>query len=230
MKRGEVLGILASGEFHQFVGVPEGLEVEFKSEPYRLEQDSQRFELAKDVSAFANASGGVIVIGAQTERDDEVSVDVVKKLRLLAQKAVNDQQYEAIVGDRVYPRLRELHVRYYASAGDGKRGLVAIDVPPQEDVDRYFLIQRPFVEDAYRTPGWLVGLAVRSIGRVEEPRIGEIHTLINRGLVVGRQLNDVAEGIAELRELIVGDAAASAETPADRVGAIIKARLDEIGD
>jgi predicted HTH transcriptional regulator len=65
----------ASGDFNQFIDAPEGLEIEFKGEPYRLEQDSQKFELAKDVSALANAAGGLIVIGARTQRDDQVAVD-----------------------------------------------------------------------------------------------------------------------------------------------------------
>ena len=71
MTRDEALAVLAGGDFEQFIGVPEGLEVEFKAEPYQIEHDSQRFELAKDVSALANAVGGVIVIGARTARDDE---------------------------------------------------------------------------------------------------------------------------------------------------------------
>jgi hypothetical protein len=230
MTRAEALEILGSGDFEQFVGAQETLEVEFKGEPYRVaDRDSQKFELAKDVSAFANAAGGVIIIGAQTERDNEVAVDVVTQLRLLSQGHVDAQQYEGIVADRVYPRLRELHVRFYPSAANAERGILAIDVPPQDEVDKYFLIQRPTEEGTDRTPGWLIAVAVRSIGRVEERRVGEIHTLINRGLVVGRQLGDVVEGMAVLRELIAGGAAAPAETPADRLDAVLDARMDEIG-
>jgi hypothetical protein len=61
MTRDEALAILAGGDFERFIGVAESLEVEFKGEPYRAEQDSQKFELAKDVTALANAAGGVIV-------------------------------------------------------------------------------------------------------------------------------------------------------------------------
>lgn len=229
MTRDEALVILAGGNFDQFVGAPESLEVEFKSEPYRLDQDSQKFELAKDVSALANAAGGIIVIGARTQRDDQAAVDVVADVRLLARGLVDEQQYEGTISDRVYPRMQELHVRFYPSGGDADRGVVAIDVPPQQEVDRYFLIQRPITEEDVRTPGWLVGVAVRSVGRVEVRRIGEIHTLINRGLSVGRQLADVAEGIAELREQMAGGAAAPPETPADRLDAVLDAHLDETG-
>jgi hypothetical protein len=170
----------------------------------------------------------VIVIGARTQRDDQAAVDVVSEVRPLAIGLIDEQQYEGTISDRVYPRLHELQVRFYPSGADGERGLVAIDVAPQQEIDRYFLIQRPLAEDADRTPTWLVGIAVRSIGRVEQRRIGEIHTLINRGLGVGRQLADVAEGITELPQLVGGGAAPPPETPADRLDAIIDARISEV--
>ena len=44
---------------------PETIWLDFKMCPYQLEQDRQRFELAKDVSAMANAEGGVILIGIE---------------------------------------------------------------------------------------------------------------------------------------------------------------------
>ena len=60
---------------------------------------------------------------------------------------------------------------------------VGIVVPPQEESLKYFLVQRPREAEA-RLPGWLIGLAIRSFGRVDEQRIGEIHSLVNRGLTV----------------------------------------------
>jgi hypothetical protein len=229
MTREEALLILGRGDFDNFNGAPESLEVEFKGEPYRIEQEGQKFELAKDVAAFANAAGGVIVIGARTQRDDQTAVDVVAEVRLLAPELVNEQQYEGIISERVYPRLQELHVRFCPSAGDADRGLFAIDVPPQKEIDRYFLVQKPVTEDDERTPTWLVGLAIRSVGRVEVRRVGEIHTLINRGLGVGRDLADVKEGVAELRELMAVGAVVPPETPADRLDATIDARINEAG-
>jgi hypothetical protein len=226
MTRDEALAILASGDFEQFRGVAEGLEVEFKAEPYRLIDEAQKFELAKDVSALANAAGGVIVIGVRTERNDQAAVDVAAELRLLEAGLMDEQQYSAIASERVYPRMRELSVRFYASAADANRGLGAIDVPPQAESDRYFLIQRPLA-GGQQTRGWLIGITIRSVGRVEERRVGEIHTLINRGLGVGRQLGDVVQGLAELREAVQGGTAVAPETPADRLDAVLEQRVGE---
>ena len=58
MTRDEILAVLEDGAFERLKGSPENLEVEFKREPYRLDQENQKFELAKDVSALANAAGG----------------------------------------------------------------------------------------------------------------------------------------------------------------------------
>jgi hypothetical protein len=225
--RDEALTILASGDFEPFIGAPESLEVEFKGEPYQVENESQKFELAKDVSALANTAGGVIVIGARTERDNQSAVDVVAELRPHTSGLVNEHQYEAIVGERVFPSLRQLQVRFFPSAADATRGLLAIDVPPQPEENKYFLVQRPIADGDDRTPGWLVGVAVRGIGRVEVRGIAEVHTLINRGLGIGRQLDDLTKGQAELRELIVG-APEPPETPASRLWAVIDARLGEV--
>lgn len=88
----------------------------------------------------------MIVIGVRTERENESAVDVARTLRLLSRGLVDGQQYEALLSDMIYPRLAATAVRFHPSAEDGERGLVGIDVPPQNDVDKYFLIQRPTEE------------------------------------------------------------------------------------
>ena len=230
MTRTEALAILESGNFDSFVGVPETLEVEFKDQPYQLDHDNQKFELAKDVSAFANAAGGVLVIGARTSRDDRAAVDTVSELRLLHRDLVATEQYEDTIAGRIYPTLGQLSVRFYPTAANSDRGLVAIDVPPQQEIDRYFLVQRPISEGDDRSPGWLVGIAVRGVGRVEVREVAEIHTLVNRGLNLSRQLADLAEGVADIREMVgAAGAIPLADTPADRLADVITARIAEIG-
>lgn len=122
MTRAEVLEILRSGTFEPLRGMAETIGVEFKGEPYQFaDRDNDKFELAKDVSALANASGGVIVIGARTERDNEAAVDVVSELRPLQRGLVNEAQYEAVLSDMVYPRLGAVAVCFHPSAEDDDR-------------------------------------------------------------------------------------------------------------
>jgi len=50
----EVRAILESGDFFPLVGRFEDQHIECKRQPYRLESEDQKLELAKDVSALAN--------------------------------------------------------------------------------------------------------------------------------------------------------------------------------
>jgi hypothetical protein len=229
MTREDVLAILEAGDFDALLGTPEALEIEYKGQPYQLDTEGQKFELAKDVSAFANAAGGVLVIGIRTETDDQSAVDVAAEVRPFARALVDVQHYQDTLSARIYPSMRDINVRFHPMAADPNRGVIAIDVPLQQEIDRYFLVQRPIIEGADRTPGWLVGIAVRGIGRVELREIGELHTLINRGVNVGRTLGDLVEMVAEIREGGVAEAA-PVTAPADRLADVIERRLGEIGE
>lgn len=77
----QIVTILKSGDFDELVGTVEDDHFECKAEPYRIEDEHQKFELAKDVSALANAQGGIILIGVQTERDSTRATDVISKVR-----------------------------------------------------------------------------------------------------------------------------------------------------
>jgi hypothetical protein len=231
MTREQLVAILRGGDFGRFVGVEENLEVEFKGEPYHLDTDAGKFELAKDASALANASGGAIVMGVRTERHAVSLADVAAEIRAFDRALVDENRYLDVLADRVYPRIRGIRVTFFAAADDVDRGLVAIVVPPQDEESKYFLVQRPFGGEG-RTPGWLVGIAIRSFDRVEEQRVGEIHSLVNRGLSIGRQLTDVAAGVSGLREAVFARGAANeqaVEGAADGLDAVVDERLRELG-
>ena len=227
--REQALTALAAGEFNEFIGVEENLEVEFKGEPYALDAETGKFELAKDVSALANARGGVILLGIRTERRSEVFADTAAEVRLLRRGLVDESRYLDVVKARVYPRIDGIRVSFYPAANNADRGLVAVMVPPQEDSLKYFLIQRPIADEG-PVPGWLIGVAIRSFGRVDEQRIGEIHSLLNRGLTLSQQISDVSAGLDRLHSMLSVEPSATqeAETAADRLDATIEARLDEL--
>jgi hypothetical protein len=62
-----LINALARREFDSILGTNESNWVDFKSAPYGLDNDRSRWELAKDVSAFANVGASAIVIGFETE-------------------------------------------------------------------------------------------------------------------------------------------------------------------
>lgn len=220
----EALAVLASGAFAPFVGVAESQALEFKREPYRLDSARQRFELAKDAAGLANAAGGVIVIGIETHRPDDASpVDVVREVRELAAGSVDADRYVAIIDRRVFPRIKHLRIEFF-TGGENDRGLVAIVVPAQAEVDKYFLVVEPF-EEAGPAPGWLVAIPVRSIDRVVSMSVGELHALLNRGLTISARIEEIAADIARLG---AAPPSPAAEAPADRLAARLDSRIAEL--
>jgi hypothetical protein len=228
--RQEVLTVLARRSFEDLIGQEEGLELEFKGSPYRLDVDAEKFELGKDVSGLANAEGGVIVIGVRTKRHLESPVDVADDVRPIPRDRLDEARHAAVLNDRVYPRIEGLAVRYHESQDDPAVGLLSIDVPPQDQADKYFLVQRPFAGEA-KTPGWLVAVMVRGAGMVHEQRPSELHRLVNQGLNVGRQLADLASAVAIVQERLMpaGETPATPEEPpAARITDVVRDRLSEL--
>ena len=60
--------IIETKELDQLIGLREGLYFDAKEKNgYNLDTSNGRYELAKDVSSFANAAGGLLMIGLNTE-------------------------------------------------------------------------------------------------------------------------------------------------------------------
>lgn len=222
------MAILAGGDFEPFVGEREDLELEFKRQPYQLDQEAEKFELAKDVAALANGAGGLLLIGVQTERREESPLDEAVRIRAFDRGLVDTARYEALIGARVYPPIQGLRVDFQPSAADPDRGLIAIDVPPQAENDRLFLVLKP-VSEGTSAPGWLVAIAVRSVGRVDVRRPAEIHGLISRGFTLSDQLTALTDEVGLIRERLEAGAPGQApESPADRLPALLAGRVVEL--
>ena len=66
----EVLALLEAGRDDDLVGLEESPWFDAKRGAYTLGQcQTHKWELAKDVSAMANATGGLILVGAKTNRE-----------------------------------------------------------------------------------------------------------------------------------------------------------------
>jgi hypothetical protein len=228
LTRDEALVVLQGGEFEPFVGQREDLELEFKGQPYQLDEETGKFELAKDVAALANGTGGVILIGIETERQEDSPLDEAVRVRPLGRRLVDTTRYEAVVGERVYPPIQGLRVEFKPTVGDAERGLVLIDVPPQAETDKLFLVLKALSEGS-TAPGWLVGIAVRSVGRVDVRRPAEIHGLITRGFTLTDRLDALTGEVGLIREhLEEGAGVPAPQSPADRLPQLLEERIAEL--
>jgi hypothetical protein len=146
MQISEMKAILDSGEFQKFIGEVEGQHFECKGAPYHLGNNSQKQELAKDVAGFANADGGVIVIGLSTDKIPTSFGEKVSKVRPFSSDLFSAKQYRDILRTWLYPNVTGLDIEWYPSTGDRTVGIAAIIVPPQQQSLHPFLITRYITE------------------------------------------------------------------------------------
>ncbi|MEU7073018.1 RNA-binding domain-containing protein [Streptomyces narbonensis] len=122
------LAALDAQEPGSLLGIRETQWLDAKAAPYQLADPKAVEELSKDVAAFANGGGGVIVVGIATrlEHDEEVLDHVVG----LDPAAVNVDQIRKLIRQRVSPAPRGVRVGW-SGAEDGR--VLFIDVPAQTD-------------------------------------------------------------------------------------------------
>jgi len=173
--------LVRGGHAGVLVGQPEGRWFDGKRSPYVLSDEAGKWELAKDVAAFANSeAGGLIVIGARTERRG--GSDVVTSISDVDLSRVKLVQYRALVRARVQPRVEGLEI--LAVDHGGEFGVAFIYVPPQREEGK------PFVVKGTVSAGKMVANHVSIPTRDgEETRYSdpaEIHALLQIGRAVLR--------------------------------------------
>jgi hypothetical protein len=178
----ECAAILKGGHFDQFIGAMESDEFECKAEPYRLDDKRQKFELAKDISSFANARGGMIVVGLVTERDAALSGDVVTGLRLFEEQNINIGQYHDVLNSWLYPRLQTMpEIKWFPCLTSRTKGVIAISIINQPGQWRPFLITKSVEPDGTQS-ATMFGYAERRVDRSEPMGVQQLHLLIRDGL------------------------------------------------
>lgn len=106
LTRSRLEEILQTSDFDALIGEIENDWFECKGQPYQLDNDSDKRELAKDVSSFANYEGGHILIGIRTKPSSSQFGDEAEQIRSFEQSLVNINQYYNVVRDWIYPTLK----------------------------------------------------------------------------------------------------------------------------
>jgi hypothetical protein len=165
----ELVEALASGAPDRLVGTAEGQEVDFKASPYKLDEFKGKWELAKDVAAFANASGGCIVIGAKTEQHAEEVVETVTSVTPLPKNLVNASRYRDVISELCYPAVSGIEFAWYPPTGD--RGVLLIRVPASSE--KPVVVRKMVTLDGHETHGVLI--PVRNQDRVRWESAERVH-------------------------------------------------------
>ena len=103
-------------------GVEESADLDFKERHYE-DTEQKREELAKDVAAFANHVGGLLVIGV---REEHLRAAEVTPVPLAGDPA---SRYRQILAGRVTPHVRDVSISVLKDSAELHLGVVLIAVP-----------------------------------------------------------------------------------------------------
>ncbi|MFC1232249.1 helix-turn-helix domain-containing protein [Streptomyces sp. Sce081] len=174
---------------------PEGQWLDAKKKPYELREPRAVEELAKDVCAFANGGGGVIVLGIGTRVVDDV--EILDRIIPVDRASVDRDQIRKLIRAHITPAPRGISVEW---SGDqqGCRVLY-IDIPVQQ-AGILFVVAAPVGKPgAPRTD--TVAVPVREADGTHWLARTEIQRLLSAGVAASGM--PIAEALADgLREAL----------------------------
>jgi hypothetical protein len=182
--------LLQAGHAGALVGMNESQLLEAKRHLH-LEDDKARLELAKDVSAIANSSGGgLLVVGLATRR--ESGRDVVTGVHPFPDTG-QVRRVRAVLDRLVYPPIEGLDVSMVPAGLSHlpEDYLLLITVPPQPREMRPFLVTGVVLNDRVR--GSYIGLFERRGEDVVASSPASIHAGLSVGLALMRGQFNVTE-------------------------------------
>lgn len=177
----DLFAVLATARPDAVLGTAESSWLDFKGAPYRLDEDDEKLELAKDVTALANSGGGVILVGYKTRKEPSTAREIADGVLPVRPDLVDFDRYQKVVEERTFPPLRHLNLRWWPSREDPR--VFSIEVPAAAD-STPVLVTRVKEEGSRRE--LLFGVFQRSGDRVSRITAGELHAWIQMGRAAQR--------------------------------------------
>ncbi|WP_371523239.1 helix-turn-helix domain-containing protein [Kitasatospora sp. NBC_01300] len=179
--RTEVVAALSSGRPQDLLGTAENDWLDFKTAPYDLKTPHGKAELAKDVAAFANRGGGLIVFGVKAVQRSGELYETAEQLTPFDPARISADTYNKVLASEVRPLLSvKLKLFAHPDNQDGTTGsYLVLDVEQLPEDQRHALVRRTIV-DGKVTDGWCV--PVRNGDQTAFMSADDIYTLINSGV------------------------------------------------
>ena len=136
-------------------------------------------ELAKDVTALANAGGGLLIIGLKTRLDDQYSTEVVDEIRPISRNLANTQRYSDTITARTYPPLVATVVEWMPFTQAPDKGLVVIRVPDAGD-NRPVLVLK-VTDESGKSVAAVVGYYERRRATAGHYTVQQLHAIMKDG-------------------------------------------------
>lgn len=142
LERETTLDLLRSGRVDVLVGQPETDWLDFKREGY-ARTDRGKLELAKDVAAFANAAGGILVLGVATTKAGHL--ETASAIMPCPPASVSVNSYQGILARRIHPPPE--HLEMFAIQQKSGGNVWVISVPPQPEEFKPLLVHGAVIGD-----------------------------------------------------------------------------------
>jgi hypothetical protein len=177
----DLRSLLETGEFQQLIGEFEGKHLDAKAQPYLFASgnDAKR-EFAKDVAAFANATGGCLIIGAETTVSSLQAGEQITVLKPFPETLFNADQYGKIIDEWLYPSPNGLIIKWCPDKDTPQSGMGVIFVPTQNPETKPFLLTRTI--GGKKTTEILLGYAERHLDRTDIKSVVELHHAMRTGM------------------------------------------------
>lgn len=211
----ELATIRAHRRFSTFVGEVENLWFEAKEiGEVDFNNPRHRFELAKDVSALANAEGGSLVFGLTTIPRQAEQTDEVSALAMVPQADFDGNRFAGVINEYIFPRIQNLDAQWIESSETAGMGVGWIVVPKQEDRLLPFLINR-VVDDEVEIQRIVFGYAKRVGAGVVPFSVEQLHSMCQQGKShIAVRLTQIEHDLSIVREHLLGAGAAALGGPA----------------
>lgn len=178
--RGEItyttaVDLLHSGYLEWMRGQRENHWLEAKVEPWIFSTPVKKIEFAQDVARFANASGGIIVLGAHTSKAD--GIDTIDRVDGIRRGLTSVDQLGKTLDAHLYPPVDDLDI--WAVPHDNGNEVFVIAVPPQPERNKPFLVHGALVDGVYQ--GEFFSIVRRRGERSVTVTAREIHAWLTAG-------------------------------------------------
>ncbi|MFE0457785.1 helix-turn-helix domain-containing protein [Kitasatospora sp. NPDC058965] len=179
--RTDVVAALSSGRPQDLIGTTEAEWIDFKTAPYDLKEPRGKAELAKDVAAFANRAGGLIVCGIKAAQRSGELYETAAQLTPFDPGRISADTYLKALASEARPLLTvHLALFPHPDTGDGTTGsYLVIDVEQLPEDQRYALVRRTIVDGKVKD-GWCV--PIRTGDQTDFMSADDVYSLINGGV------------------------------------------------
>src|SRR5258708_14334499 len=137
----KVRSLIGARDFEPMKGQVESDWLECKGQPYQIQTEHGKRELAKDVSSLANRTGGLVLIGMRTVKSTVHFGDEIAEVRAVDQSLIDSSQYRSVIREWIFPEPDGITMVWHQVVNSAK-GVFVIEVPPQPDEKKPFLICR----------------------------------------------------------------------------------------